>query len=124
LLAATFEWRARSYQPVMELAAPFVSRDKFVLCEFPAYYAAKQNSAEVVLPNHIPVLTGRDRARLSTAILSSGDAASLARDFGGTWRDTGAALDPPVSRALPGFREALNSSQYHLRIFVRETAAR
>src|SRR6185437_8997395 len=64
LAVASTEWQARSYAPVMELAAPFVSRDELVFSEFAGYYAAKQNSSMVVLYTCLPLLNEKDKSRI------------------------------------------------------------
>jgi len=119
LVVATQDWQGRGYRPVMEFAAPFVNGKKLILSEFAAYYAAKQYSADVVLPTGIQMLSESEKARMSVAILRDGDTASLARLFGGVWHDTGATLTPPIGSTVAGFRESLDSRQYHLRVFVR-----
>ncbi len=119
LAVASFEWRARSYEPLMQLAEPYVSRDKLVACDFYAYYAAKQHAATLILPNYLHLLTDAAKARVSVVIFRDGtDTASLAGLFGGEWRDTGAVLHPDHSSP---FHENLDSRQYNLRVFVRET---
>ncbi|MDB6068428.1 MAG: hypothetical protein JWR26_4636 [Pedosphaera sp.] len=124
LVVASHEWRARSYGPVMAFAAPYVPGSKLIYSEFAAYYAAKQFAAQVVLPPYLSRLDEGEKARLSVAIIQQGDAASLARLFGGEWRDTGAALTPPTGSHLIGFRENLDSRCYNLKIFVRSESTR
>jgi hypothetical protein len=120
MAVAALDWRGRDYRPVMELAAPYVARDKLVLADFSAYYAAKQSGAQVILPSYLPVITEQDKSRLNVAIIRNGDSASLAHDFGGHWRDTGAALQPPLQKNLLKLRESLDSRQYDLHVYVRE----
>ena len=121
LVVAAFEWKARSYDPVMKMAAPYVARDRVVVSEFAAYYAAKQFGAEVLLPDHLPLLSPKDDAQVSVAILHNGDVASLSSQYGGVWQDTGAAVNPPLPKRW--LRENLDSRQYELRVFVRKSAS-
>ena len=117
LIVASLEWSARDYDPVMKLAEPYVAHDKLVVCDFAAYYAAKQHGAEVVLPTYLSLLSAQDKAKISTAILRNRDVASLARQFGGTWQDSGKELNPPLPSSY--FRENLDSRQYHLHVYLR-----
>ncbi|HZV36675.1 MAG TPA: hypothetical protein VFB72_19010 [Verrucomicrobiae bacterium] len=118
LAVASFEWQARSYAPIMKIVSPYVPGNKLVFSDFAAYYAAKQHGAEVILPNHIHLLTDSDKARVSVAIVRQDDASFLNNHFGGEWRDTGAALKP-ASTSFRHLRENLDSRQYDLRVFVR-----
>lgn len=120
LAGAALAWRARSYSPVMALASPYVDRDKWVFCEFAAYYAAKQHGAEAILPNCAYAMGADDKSRISVAIIHTGDAMTLSRLLGGRWQDTGSSLKIPPESAPIGLRETLDSGEYNLRVFLRE----
>jgi hypothetical protein len=119
LAVAAFEWRARSYEPVMNLAAPYVPPDAVVFSEQAAYYAAKQHAATVILPTYFPVIRDEDKARITVAIVRDTSTAKLAHDFGGEWREAAAYAPPPAKSPLPGLHEGLDSRHYHLKVFVR-----
>lgn len=120
LAVAAFDWHARSYQPVMKLVAPYVPSDATVFSEFSAYYAAKQNGARVVVPTGLQPLRDEDRKRISVAILHNPDAGSLARGYGGEWKQVDSLVIPPASGLyIKGLTEKLGSYQYNLTVYVR-----
>jgi hypothetical protein len=120
LAVASLEWNARSYEPVMKMAEPYVAGDKLILSDFAAYYAAKQHGAVVmVMPDYFRLLTADDKARISAVIAHETDLAWLGTNFGGHWREA-AALNPPVEGRV---HEHLDSREYRLRVYVREDSA-
>jgi hypothetical protein len=118
LLLASLDWNGRNYGPVMKLADPYVPRDKLVFCDYAAYYAAKQHGAEVILPVYLWLQSADDKARVSVAIIREADPAWLARQFGGTWLESGMGLNPPLPKWW--FRENMDSRQYHLHVYLRQ----
>jgi hypothetical protein len=114
-----WQWEGRSYAAVEETVGARVGPADEVVCDFPAYYAAKTRASRVYLICYIANMTEEEKKAVSVLIDAPGHIAEAASKLGGTWRDTGTAVGPDQPRRLPRFVLSGSPGVYSLRIWVR-----
>ncbi|MGG6294654.1 hypothetical protein ACQ4M4_09530 [Leptolyngbya sp. AN02str] len=113
LVPSLWHWQDRNYERVEQFVQAHISPQEFVYSDFAPYYAIRKRVETVLFPTYLDVMTDEEKSEVSTLILDLGQRhenyqnIGLFDRLGGDWYETNAVL---------------NTSQFELRIFRRQSA--
>jgi hypothetical protein len=117
LALTVYEWEARDYTPVVELAAKHLKAEDWVFTDYAGYYAVKPIVEVAATEWFIPAMTEADKQRLNWLLVAPDNLDLWRGKLGGEWEDSGFATDGGKTDGRRG-----GGSKYDLRLYRRKQA--
>jgi hypothetical protein len=113
-------WEDRDPRRVSDFLHANLAPGEIALTDFKTYYGVWQNGSRPLLPTYLPAIRPEEKARVTVLVVRESEASPILAAMGGSWRRTGAVLQPARSPSWSKRLMAeLRDEDYALVVFRR-----